>query len=108
MHIVIRDKKGRFIKGLSYWTGRYNERKDRKGETHGMWKGDNVKYRALHMWVERNKETPTVCNMCGKIWDGKGRRIIEWANISGEYKRDLNDWEALCHKCHSHKDNGLC
>ena len=29
---------------------------------------------------------------------------FEWANISGEYKRDLNDWMNLCVSCHKKYD----
>ena len=27
-------------------------------------------------------------------------RKLHWANISGKYKRSLDDWKALCASCH--------
>lgn len=30
----------------------------------------------------------------------------EWANISGEYKRDRSDWVMLCPSCHRKIDMG--
>ena len=67
-----------------------------KGEKNGQWKGNDAGYKALHMWVNSEKGKPTApCNKCGCIdsW-----RYV-WANISGEYKRDINDYQSLCHKC---------
>jgi len=76
-----------------------------KGEKNGFWKGDEVGYFALHNWVRRNYGIPTKCEECGKeIESGKG---IQWANVSGEYKRDRDDWEALCVRCHVMKDGTI-
>lgn len=36
------------------------------------------------------------------MWKEKNR--YEWANISGEYKRELSDYESLCVSCHRIKD----
>lgn len=66
-----------------------------------QWKGDNAGYSALHFWVERNSEKPSKCECCGK------KRKLDAANISGEYKRDISDWEWLCRKCHMTKDGRL-
>jgi len=57
-------------------------------------KGENVGYDALHDWVKRHKPKAICCEHCGK------EGYLEWANKSHEYKRDLNDWLALCKKCH--------
>lgn len=66
-----------------------------KGPAHYEWKGEDVSYRNLHRWVER--------------WLGKAKKCVKdlthistryhWANISGEYKRDLSDWRELCPSC---------
>jgi hypothetical protein len=69
------------------------------GEKHFLWKGNNVGYFALHSWISRNKGKPSKCERCGKK-----KKKYEWANISGEYKRDLNDYESLCVACHRIKD----
>ena len=70
-------------------------------ETHPRWKGDDVGYIALHQWVRKHKGEPNECEMCKT----KTAKKFEWANISGEYKRELNDWTRLCTKCHHEYDN---
>ena len=74
-------------------------------ENHPQWKGDNVSYRRLHMWVVKKKGQPDVCEKCGKA--GLKGRQIHWANKSGKYKRDLNDWIRLCQSCHKYFDSSL-
>src|SRR3990167_8838330 len=64
-------------------------------EKNPMWKGDKVGYKTLHTWVKRHKGIPGQCVHCGETIK---RRV--WANISGKYKRDLNDWMSLCYSCH--------
>ncbi len=78
----------------------YDSRR-KKGEENNMWKGDKAGYHALHSWVRRHKKPPTKCILCKK--EGK----VQAANISGEYKRDLSDWEYLCSACHVRKDGTI-
>ena len=70
-------------------------------EKNPMWKGDRVGYGALHRWIERHKSKPKFCERC------KHKPPYDLANISGEYKRDINDFEWLCRKCHMGEDNRL-
>ena len=70
-------------------------------ELNWMWKWDNVWYTALHHWIKARLVKPQKCNDCLK------NKPLDLANISGEYKRDLNDWEWLCRKCHMIKDGRL-
>ena len=74
----------------------------RKGADSIHWKGDNVGYWGLHVWVIANFGQPDTCLHCGKnrLFGHK----IHWANVSGKYKRDENDWIRLCVKCHSKFD----
>lgn len=72
----------------------------KKGPGNPKWRGDNVLYRALHQWIERELGTPDLCEHCG-VTDG----IFQWSNKSGEYKRDLSDWQRLCIKCHNKFDD---
>jgi len=72
--------------------------KKRTGNKNPAWKGNNCKYNALHMWVNRWKGKPIVCVKCGSI------RFLEWANISGKYLRRLDDYFSLCKKCHTKYD----
>lgn len=74
----------------------------RKGERHFSWKGALVSYRALHKWVERKLGKPNQCEACDKKGTGHN---MHWANISGEYKRDITDWVRLCPQCHKDFDS---
>lgn len=77
------------------------EVKRRTGRRHPGWKGALVGYRALHNWVARELGQPTVCESCN--CEGVGHSM-HWANISGEYKRELSDWMRLCAYCHKQYD----
>ena len=77
-----------------------NVRMARSGEENGMWKGDQVGYTALHKWVKRNLGIALKCNFDSTH---KSTRY-HWANISGSYLRDINDWTSLCPSCHSQYD----
>lgn len=66
--------------------------------------GGENKYRRLHIWVEKQLGKPKKCAMCGK--DNLVGKHIHWANISGEYRKDVKDWIRLCVRCHYIMDNG--
>jgi len=68
------------------------------GENASSWKGDDVGYGALHEWVVKEKGQPIVCEDCRRRFTNTYK--IHWANISGEYRRDLKDWKRLCVSCH--------
>ena len=74
-----------------------------RGEQHYAWKGDEVGYFALHNWINRTLGKPNVCQHCPKVFP-KNSRSLNWANISGDYKRDLTDWVRLCASCHKKYD----
>lgn len=71
-----------------------------KGEDHHLWKGDEVKYCALHQWLYRQLGKAKQCMYCGST------NNVQWANISRKYKRDISDWMELCAKCHYGYDRG--
>lgn len=73
------------------------------GERHPKWKGDGVGYYALHHWVRRKLGIPKICWECG--FESDRIRLFHWANISREYKRELDDWARLCAKCHKAYDS---
>lgn len=58
---------------------------------------------ALHDWVKLRLGFPNKCEFCGFTSDN--HNLVNWANKSGEYKRDVNDWLRLCRKCHHKYDN---
>lgn len=76
-------------------------RLDIVGKKHWQWKGDAVSYGTLHDWVAYWKGRPKKCDECGIT---EKQRVYQWANISGEYKRDLSDWVRLCVQCHRKRD----
>ena len=80
----------------------------KEGVSHGVgkdnpsWKGDKVGYRALHRWLEKKLGKPHFCEECGN--KKLSHRQYHWANISGKYKRNIDDWRRLCVKCHKKFD----
>ena len=70
-----------------------------KNENHTQWKGDKAGYQAIHAWIRKNKIKPATCESCAKKTD-----YLDIANISGLYKRDVDDFEYLCRKCHMDSD----
>ena len=82
-----------------HWYGR-----DVSEEKNPTWKGDKVGYRGLHIWVENKLGKPCKCENCNMV--SKNSRMFHWANISRNYKRDLNDWKRLCARCHKAFDLG--
>lgn len=76
-----------------------NNLRSHTGKKRYNYKGKNVSYRGLHAWVKRHKGTPTECSKCGAV-----KKIIDWANVDGLYKRKLEDFIALCRPCHRKHD----
>ena len=96
-----------FQKGNKITLGRKHSEESKKkmslaklGDKHPKWKGDNVTYINLHNWLRRHLPKPDLCQICGKNW------IIEIANITGIYTKDLDHYLYLCHSCH-HIIDGL-
>lgn len=92
-----------------YWSGKkmpidsvIKSNLARSEERAHQWKGDSVGYRTLHRWVEKHLGKPDTCVHCKT--SGLVSRQIHWANVSGTYKRTLDDWIRLCVKCHSAYD----
>ena len=86
--------------------GKYHSQKtkDRMRETHlgekaYQWKGEGAGYRAKHKWITRQKGKPKKCFNCGKT-----KKRMHWANIDHEYRRNENDYVAMCPKCHAEYD----
>jgi hypothetical protein len=70
------------------------------GKLNKKWKGDDAGYEAKHMWASKWFGRPQFCEHCKT----SANRMYHWANISGEYKRDRNDWVRLCVPCHKKMD----
>ena len=68
----------------------------RYGKDHPAYKGEAVGYWGLHKWVQKELGIPSICEICNT----KISKRYEWANISNNYLRDLDDWMRLCKPCH--------
>jgi len=75
--------------------------KKQQGSHHRLWKGDKVGYGSLHDWLRRNFLIPKNCQRCHK------ESKLDCANISGEYKRDITDFEWICRSCHAKSDGRI-
>lgn len=101
--LIVRGKPYRILKGAerpAEWTQKQTEKVS--GERNYAWMGEKVGYRGLHQWVRRLKGKPTRCSHCGKESDRP--RVIQWANVDGKYRRNLDDFIALCASCHKYYD----
>ena len=70
-------------------------------KTNPQWKGSKVGLSALHEWIKNRKLKSLICEKC------KRKSFLDLANISGEYKRDINDFQWLCRRCHMISDNRM-
>lgn len=73
-----------------------------RGERAYNWKGDKVGYSGLHKWVSLRLGKAKVCEVCSNAKS----KVVDWANKSHQYKRDLRDWLELCRSCHIRYDKG--
>ena len=70
----------------------------------GNWKGNDACYISIHNWVKRKLGQPNFCSKCGK----KGNNYqIQWSNVDHQYKRNLEDWNRLCIRCHREHDKTI-
>lgn len=75
------------------------------GKRSHMWQGQNAGYNAIHKWVQRHKGRATECSQCGVAGKFDGTRwSIKWANKDHKYRRNLDDFIALCARCHKFYD----
>jgi len=71
------------------------------GDRNPQWKADDVGFTSLHQWIREHKPKVDLCERCNKT------PPYDVANISGEYKRDINDFEWLCRSCHMNDDGRI-
>lgn len=62
-------------------------------------KPEGKSYAAVHRKVNREFEKTASCEHCTL------RKKLEWANVSGKYIFDRNDWLCLCRSCHKKFDS---
>ena len=71
----------------------------KKNEKNPAWKGEDVGYTSLHIWVNRNFEGKNFCEICLK------EAKLEWSNKDHKYSRNREDWQLICRSCHRRFDN---
>lgn len=86
-----------FIHNLKRGFGKYCSKGCSNKAVPRNWKGDNVGYSGVHIWIKKIYGTPRTCDFCDI---GPDKANFEWANISRKYKRDREDWMRLCQSCH--------
>jgi len=64
-----------------------------KGERNYRWR-ERPSYNAVHLWARRSFAKLGRCQDCEK------EVPTEWANISGVYRRERDDFIELCRPCH--------
>lgn len=76
----------------------------KRGKLARRWKGDLAGYSAIHIWLNKTEGKASKCDnkKCQKLPSSR----FEWASISGECRRDPNDYVGLCTRCHRKYDNG--
>jgi len=67
------------------------------------WKGDKIGYTGKHHRIIAQLGSANHCENCGLDDED---RMYHWANKSGKYKMELNDWMSLCVSCHRLYDYG--
>ena len=78
-----------------------NQRLAKIGNKNPNWKSGKIHLAPLHQWVHRNKPMSDKCENCGR------HKKLDAANISGTYKRDINDFRWLCRSCHMMEDGRI-
>ena len=86
-------------KGKYTWSKEAADKRKDSGNV--MWKGKDANINSIHRWVERRKIKPEFCEKCHI------KKPFDLANISQEYKRDINDFEWLCRSCHMKSDGRM-
>lgn len=87
-------------KGRGRFCNHSCRQKSRVGDKNSNYRGNNIKYQALHDWIANVHGKPKKCEKCKTT---KAKRY-EWSNISGKYKRNVSDWQRLCASCHRKYD----
>ena len=63
--------------------------------------GTDSEYILVHNWIKKIAGKPVKYE--GENCQGRSL-TYQWANISGEYKREIKDWKQLCVSCHKKFD----
>ncbi len=70
-----------------------------KGDKNHYWKGDDAQYGSIHGWINKNFVLLHKCEICNSQ-----KKKLEWSNKDHNYKRNKEDWQAICRYCHRKYD----
>lgn len=102
-HKLSKEHKRKFVAAGRRWRRKYAP----KGEDHPLWLGERGSYGAKHDWIRRHYKKTGTCELCKRAVGTVQYKGTEWANISGEYRRDRADFMEACHRCHARHDQNL-
>ena len=74
-------------------------RENKLGIKNNNWKGNNVGYHSLHLYLNRKYGKPYICEFCNST------NNVQWASKNYKYTRNKEDWLNLCFKCHRKYDS---
>lgn len=57
---------------------------------------EKLEYGRAHVWIYKFGGNSKTCEHCGTVKE----KQYQWANKSGKYKKQLDDWFRLCIPCH--------
>lgn len=103
-------REAKLLRPVRYWLGR--KRPNMIGDKNPAWAGDRIGYYGLHIWINAHFGKAFKCENIDCIYPRMGdkkRWMIKpkryhWANVSGKYLRDREDWVMLCVSCHKKYD----
>lgn len=79
------------------------EQKFKDAIANKKYKGINAGYTAKHHWLYKWYGKASKCENTNCTYENP--KLYEWANISGKYKRERDDYMQLCPSCHRKMDN---
>ena len=76
---------------------------ERRPLSRGVWRGDEVGYSGVHLWLRKHHPKTGVCEQCGCA---SRNGVTHWAYLGepGGWIRDINWYIELCVSCHHKMD----
>jgi hypothetical protein len=80
------------------WTleKREKARREKLQDRNPHWKGDDVGYSGVHLWIYKKLGAPNYCERCKR----SNKKKYHWANKDHKYQRRIEDYMRLCAGCH--------
>lgn len=72
------------------------------GEKSSTWKGDNIGYSMIHVWLREHFGKASMCE--SKSCKNISKKFVYALKKGKEYRRDRNNFMTLCISCHTKYD----